>query len=71
MYNLNNQQQEIFNKYLQGENIFITGPGGTGKTQLIRYIYNDAINNDKKIQVCALTGCAATLLQCKANTIHS
>ena len=42
------------------------------KTALIREIYQHAINQEKRIQVCALTGCAAVLLQCKAknNTIH-
>jgi len=65
------EQQLAYNKYIEGKNIFITGPGGTGKTALIRHIYNHAILNDKEIQVCALTGCAAVLLQCKAKTIHS
>jgi ATP-dependent DNA helicase PIF1 len=70
MYNLNNQQKEIFNKYLQGENIFITGPGGTGKTYLIKAIEQNAKENNKIYQVCALTGCAAILLQCGASTLH-
>jgi len=30
-------QQLAFNKYIEGDNIFITGPGGTGKTALIRH----------------------------------
>ena len=47
MYNLNNQQQEIFDKYLRGENIFITGPGGTGKTYLIKAIVENAKQNNK------------------------
>jgi len=38
MHDLNDQQQAIFNKYIAGENIFITGPGGTGKTHLIKAI---------------------------------
>ena len=65
------EQQISFNKYVQGRNIFITGPGGTGKSALIKYIQRDAINRGKYIQVCALTGCAAVLLECKAKTIHS
>ena len=65
-------QHSVIEKYLNGENIFISGPGGTGKSQLIKYIYED--NKEKtgsKTQVCALTGCAAILLECNATTIHA
>jgi ATP-dependent DNA helicase PIF1 len=66
------KEQEIaYNKYIEGQNIFITGPGGTGKTALIRCIQRDAYKKGINIQVCALTGCAAVLLECKAKTIHS
>jgi ATP-dependent DNA helicase PIF1 len=65
------EQQIAYDKYIAGNNIFITGPGGTGKTALIRHIQTDAYKKGANIQVCALTGCAAVLLQCKAKTIHS
>lgn len=65
------EQTIAFNKYQQGKNIFITGPGGTGKSALIRYIQNDAYKKCIDLQVCALTGCAAVLLECKAKTVHS
>lgn len=65
------EQQIIFNKYVQGNNIFITGPGGTGKSELIRIIHQHSYNNFKNIHVTALTGCAAVLLNCKAKTLHS
>ena len=65
------EQQLAFNKYKQGANMFLTGPGGTGKSALIKYIQRDALNQCKFIQVCALTGCAAVLLECKAKTLHS
>lgn len=65
------EQQIAFDKYITRKNIFITGPGGTGKTALIRQIFKDAHNKCIDIQVCALTGCAAVLLECRAKTIHS
>ena len=65
------EQQLAYNKYIEGENIFITGPGGTGKTALIHHIQKDAYKKGIDVQVCALTGCAAVLLECKAKTIHS
>jgi len=68
---LSDEQNEAYNKYIEGKNIFITGPGGSGKSELIRKIYQDAKEKGKNINVCALTGCAAVLLQCKAKTIHS
>ena len=64
-------QQKAFELFKQNKNIFITGPGGTGKTYLIKLFYDYAISQKKIIQVCALTGCAAVLLNCKATTIHS
>jgi ATP-dependent DNA helicase PIF1 len=69
---LSREQQLAFDKYVQGHNIFITGPGGTGKSELIRMIYKHAKSQLKKnIHVTALTGCASILLNCKAKTIHS
>ena len=65
---LSEEQQIALDKFKRGENLFITGPGGTGKTFLIKELIN---NCSKKIQVCALTGCAAIILQCNARTIHS
>ena len=68
---LSREQRIAFDKYIQGENIFITGPGGSGKSELIRKINNHAFEHFKTIQVTALTGCAAVLLNCKAKTLHS
>ena len=68
---LSEQQEQAFDLYAQRHNVFITGPGGTGKSALIRKIWAHATLNRRTIQVCALTGCAALLLQCKAKTVHS
>jgi ATP-dependent DNA helicase PIF1 len=68
---LSNEQTIAFNKYVQGQNIFITGPGGSGKSAFIQHVFRDACQKGKKIQVCALTGCAAVLLNCNAKTLHS
>lgn len=69
--NLSKEQELVFEKYINGENLFITGVGGTGKTKIIQLIADDAKEKEKKFQVCAMTGCAAVLLNCKANTLHS
>ena len=92
MDSLNDEQKVIFQKYINGENIFLTGPGGSGKSFLIKSIVQHGEKEElenyekelekykneeveikkpkKKIQVCALTGCASILLNCKATTIH-
>ena len=69
--NLSTEQELALQKYKEGKNIFLTGPGGSGKTELIRRMVKISQEQNKRLQVCALTGCAAILLQCKAKTIHS
>ena len=65
------EQKIAFEKYVNGDNVFVTGPGGSGKSMLISKIYQHALKNRKEIQVTALTGCATVLLNCCARTIHS
>ena len=68
---LSPEQKTALESFKEGKNIFITGPGGTGKTELIKYLVKDAKLRKKNIQVCALTGCASVLLGCGAKTVHS
>jgi len=69
--NLSREQKQAYEKFILGENEFVTGPGGTGKTLLVDYLVDHSKRAGKKCQVCAMTGCAALLLKCKARTIHS
>lgn len=64
-------QQKAFDKYLKGENVFITGAGGTGKSHFIKNVYENAKSRGLNVSVTAMTGCAALLLDCNAKTIHS
>ena len=64
------EQQRILELYKEGKNIFITGPGGSGKSECIRHIYQYAKAKHINIHVTALTGCAAILLSCNATTLH-
>jgi ATP-dependent DNA helicase PIF1 len=68
---LSNEQLCALQQFENGDNLFITGEGGTGKTTLIHYLITSAFTRKKKIQLCAMTGCAALLLACNARTIHS
>jgi ATP-dependent DNA helicase PIF1 len=68
---LSKEQQIAFDIYKRRENLFLTGPGGSGKSALIKKIYEDAYERFQNIHVCAMTGCAAVLLNCNAKTLHS
>lgn len=74
---LTEEQRSVIDFLITGRNIFLTGGGGVGKSYLLSVIYTDLpglMNAEKgpiKIQICALTGCAALLLGNKAKTLHS
>jgi len=70
---LSPEQQFAVDAFNRGENLFITGAGGTGKTRLIKHMLGCGVGGGTGscIQVCAMTGCAAILLDCGARTLHS
>lgn len=71
MIELSDQQNYAMKQIMNNESVFITGPGGTGKSLFIKNLVNILKSTKKKYQVCALTGCAAILLECGAKTLHS
>lgn len=68
---LSPEQEQALQAFNERKNIFLTGPGGTGKTALIKLMVQSCKDTGRKVQVCALTGCAAVLLNCQAKTVHS
>uniref|UniRef100_A0A6C0DS44 Uracil-DNA glycosylase n=1 Tax=viral metagenome TaxID=1070528 RepID=A0A6C0DS44_9ZZZZ len=58
---------EILRLIREGKNLFLTGPGGTGKSTIVRRLSQEVHG----IAVTAMTGCAALLLEAKASTLHS
>ena len=53
-FNFTLKQQQAFNDYKEGKNIFITGPGGCGKSYFIQNVYKDAVKSGKNIKVTSL-----------------
>ena len=66
---LNERQAIALDKIVKGETVFLTGPGGTGKTFLIQIVKKWAEDVGKTIAVTALTGVAASLIG--GVTLHS
>jgi ATP-dependent DNA helicase PIF1 len=70
--NLTDEQQKAFDAVEAGKSIFLTGPGGTGKSYLLKALYElIPYRKGKHVTVTALTGCAALLLGRHAKTVHS
>jgi len=77
---LTEEQQAVLQYLLQGQNVFLTGGGGVGKSYLLSVIETEfpglkrevsGVSKLPRVQLCALTGCAALLLGQKAKTLHS
>lgn len=66
---LTEEQQDAMNSVIKGKNVCISGPGGSGKTHLIKEISKWCLENDKICALTALTGVAAVLIN--GTTIHS
>jgi ATP-dependent DNA helicase PIF1 len=69
---LTDEQRKAFEAVKEGKSIFLTGPGGTGKSFLLRLLYEKIPElTGRRVAVTALTGCAAVLLGDFATTLHS
>lgn len=59
------EQDYAFEKFCNGENIFISGAGGSGKSFLVRHFVRHLVlktNSAKHFQVTSTTGCSSVLL---------
>ena len=72
-YGMNEGQKAAFDAILAGKSIFLTGPGGTGKSYLLEnlHMHYKSRNKKKKLAITAMTGCAAVLIGPFAKTLHS
>jgi ATP-dependent DNA helicase PIF1 len=69
---LTDEQRKAFALVEKGASIFLTGPGGTGKSFLLKTMYElIPLRTEKHVTVTALTGCAALLIGRFAKTLHS
>ena len=65
---LSEKQKNAYDLMIRGFNIFLTGPGGTGKTEIIK-LFCKEYEKLKKIGVTSTTGTSAILIN--GTTIHS
>lgn len=80
MATLSSEQQYAFSKLKKGENLFISGPGGSGKSYFIKFVVEYFHKHGIIHQVTSTTGCSSVLLSNNirvnnkpiiAKTIHS
>ena len=69
MTTLNERQNKVLQHFKIGDNIFLTGSAGTGKTYLVKHIREICETNKMSIALTAMTGTAAYLIGGK--TLHS
>lgn len=60
---LSQEQQTAFHDFKRGDNLFISGSGGTGKSELIRYFVQYMNEKKRKFQVTSTTGCSCVSLK--------
>lgn len=53
-----------------GHNIAIFGQAGTGKSFIVKKVYNKLKNSGRNVKITATTGIASTVLP-EASTVHS
>ena len=65
-YNFTDQQKIAFNYLCSGENVFLTGPAGSGKTfllnEFIKWFINNKEKDNSKIYITSTTGLSALLI---------
>lgn len=66
---LNVKQRYAVDSILEGKNVLLTGPAGTGKSYTIKYIVEVLQKKGKKVALTAPTGTAAIIIG--GQTIHS
>ena len=71
MVTLTRKQDVVMKCCIDGHNTFIHGPGGTGKSVLIRELYAKLKKIGKPVAITTPTGAAAVNLGIFATTIHS
>ena len=65
---LTTKQRHAYDLMIKGENVFVTGPGGTGKTALIQMFYRHQ-KSFRNIAITSTTGTSAVLIG--GHTLHS
>lgn len=65
---LNEEQRKALDIMIKGQDVFLTGKAGTGKSYLLSHFLNNAKSQGKNVIVCAPTGIAA--IQVHGATLH-